>query len=70
MNTTMENAAAPEAAGRKAPVAAAGSKASRARHTPGGVGLGKDAGPEAQRMAAAILEVLAGVRDSIAGVSA
>lgn len=33
MNTTMENAAAPEAAGRKAPVAAAGSKASRAPHS-------------------------------------
>jgi hypothetical protein len=35
---------------------------SRRRHTPGGAGLGKDAGPEAQRLAAAILEVLAGVR--------
>ena len=45
MNTTMENSAAREAAGNKA---------SRARHTPGGVGLGKDAGPEAQRVAAAI----------------
>lgn len=62
MNTTMENSGVREAAGRKAPVAGAGSKASRARHTPGGVGLGKDAGPEAQRVAAAILEVLAGLR--------
>jgi hypothetical protein len=62
MNTAMENADVRESAGRKAAVATAGSKASRARHTPGGVGLGKDAGPEAQRVAAAILEVLAGVR--------
>jgi hypothetical protein len=37
-------------------------KASRQRHTPGGAALGKDAGHEAQRMAAAILDVLAGVR--------
>jgi hypothetical protein len=37
-------------------------KPSRLRHTPGGVGLGKDATHEAQRQAAAILEVLAGVR--------
>jgi hypothetical protein len=37
-------------------------KASRRRHTPGGAALGKDAGAEAQRLAAAILEVLAGVR--------
>src|SRR6516225_4136383 len=35
---------------------------SRCRHTPGGATLGKDAGHEAQRLAAAILEVLAGVR--------
>jgi hypothetical protein len=38
------------------------SKKSRLRHTPGGVGLGKDASRDAQRLAAAILEVLAGVR--------
>jgi hypothetical protein len=62
MSTTRENSGAHETAERKAPVAAVGNKASRARHTPGGVGLGKDAGPEAQRVAAAILEVLAGVR--------
>ena len=42
--------------------ARAAAKPSRVRHTPGGAGLGKDAGPEAQRLAAAILEVLAGVR--------
>jgi hypothetical protein len=35
---------------------------SRQRHTPGGAALGKAAGPEARRLAAAILEVLAGVR--------
>ena len=34
----------------------------RRRHTPGGAALGKEAGREAQRLAAAILEVLAGVR--------
>jgi len=37
-------------------------KPSRLRHAPGGAGLGQDAGHEAQRLAAAILEVLAGVR--------
>jgi hypothetical protein len=37
-------------------------KPSRLRHAPGGAGLGQDAGREAQRLAAAILEVLAGVR--------
>jgi hypothetical protein len=37
-------------------------KPSRLRHTPGGAALGKNAGHEAQRLAAAILEVLAGVR--------
>jgi hypothetical protein len=37
-------------------------KPARQRHTPGGAGLGKEAGHEAQRLAAAILEVLAGVR--------
>jgi hypothetical protein len=47
------------AAVAKAPAAA---KRSRQRHTPGGAALGKDAGQEAQRLAAAILDVLAGVR--------
>jgi hypothetical protein len=37
-------------------------KPSRQRHTPGGAGLGREAGSEARRLAAAILEVLAGVR--------
>jgi hypothetical protein len=41
---------------------AAAAKKSRLRHMPGGVGLGKDASRDAQRMAAAILEVLAGAR--------
>ena len=35
---------------------------SRRRHTPAGAGLGKGASREAQRLAAAILEVLAGAR--------
>jgi hypothetical protein len=60
MSTASSNgakeAAPPAAAAR--PVA----KPSRLRHAPGGAGLGKDAGHEAQRLAAAILEVLAGVR--------
>lgn len=34
----------------------------RLRHTPGGVGLGREAGAEGQRRAAIILEVLAGMR--------
>jgi hypothetical protein len=34
----------------------------RRRHTPGGITLGKDASREAQKRAAAILEVLAGMR--------
>ena len=40
----------------------ASAKASGVRHTPGGAALGKDAGHEARRLAAAILEVMAGVR--------
>jgi hypothetical protein len=44
------------------PATAARPKQSRLRHTPGGVGLGKNAGHEARRLAAAIFEVLAGVR--------
>ena len=59
MSTTttngVEEAARPAAA---RPMA----KASRRRHTPGGAALGRVAGHEAQRLAAAILEVLAGVR--------
>jgi len=59
MSTAISNGvkeAAPPAAARPA------AKPSRLRHAPGGAGLGKDAGREAQRLAAAILEVLAGVR--------
>jgi len=48
--------AAADPAARPAP------KPSRWRHTPGGAGLGQPAGPEARRLAAAVLEVLAGVR--------
>jgi hypothetical protein len=54
MSTTTSN-------GVKEPARPA-AKPSRLRHAPGGAGLGKDAGHEAQRLAAAILEVLAGVR--------
>jgi hypothetical protein len=48
-------------ADRSAPKSPADKKPRR-RHTPGGAGLGKDASREAQRLAAAILEVLAGAR--------
>jgi hypothetical protein len=37
-------------------------KPGRQRHTPGGATLGKEASKEAQRLAAAVLEVLAGAR--------
>jgi hypothetical protein len=47
-------------AGGRPPVRPAA--AARPRRTPGGAGLGQEAGAEAQRLAAAILEVLAGVR--------
>ena len=68
MNTTRTSSGAREApAARPAETTATtaarpGEKRSRRRHTPGGVGLGQDAGHEAQRVAAAILEVLAGLR--------
>jgi hypothetical protein len=52
----LKEAAPPAGAARPA------TKPSRLRHAPGGAGLGKDAGHEAQRLAAAVLEVLAGVR--------
>jgi len=52
----VKEATHPAAAARPA------TKPSRLRHAPGGAGLGKDATHEAQRLAAAILEVLAGVR--------
>jgi hypothetical protein len=65
MSTTTSNG--PRPAGRAAIVCAglaegAAAKSPRPRHTPGGAALGKDAGHEAQRLAAAILDVLAGVR--------
>jgi hypothetical protein len=60
MSTTtssgVKEAARPAAAARPA------TQRSRLRHTPGGATLGKDAGHEARRLAAAILEVLAGAR--------
>ena len=55
MSTTTSSAA-------REPAARPTGTASRRRHTPGGAGLGKEAGHQAQRLAAAILEVLAGVR--------
>jgi len=62
-NPTQQTVQAPEttacATRQAAPPA---SKPSRLRHTPGGAGLGQEAGRDAQRLAAAILEVLAGVR--------
>ena len=61
-NPTMASNGAREA-GRAAPgMARSAAKPSPRPHTPGGSGLGKEAGREAQRLAAAILEVLAGVR--------
>jgi hypothetical protein len=61
--STLESAAAGRQEPTSTPVAADGqAKPSRRRHTPGGVTLGKDASREAQKLAAAILEVLAGVR--------
>jgi len=61
-NPTMAGNGAREA-GRAAPgMARPAAKPSPRPHTPGGSGLGQEAGREAQRLAAAILEVLAGVR--------
>lgn len=45
-----------------ATVANSSATKSRRRHTPGGATLGKESSREAQRVAAAILEVLAGMR--------
>lgn len=55
---TREAAAGVSAAAKVRPAG----KQSRQRHTPGGAALGKDAGQETQRTAAAVLDVLAGVR--------
>jgi hypothetical protein len=61
MSTLGSGLSGPRApAGTPAPATKA--KPARRRHTPGGVTLGKDASREAQKLAAAILEVLAGVR--------
>jgi hypothetical protein len=47
---------------RATPTAGTATKPAQRRHAPGGIALGKDAGHEAQRWAALILDVLAGVR--------
>jgi hypothetical protein len=62
MSTVANGASGPR--GPASTPATAGSQArpERRRHTPGGVRLGKDASREAQKLAAAILEVLAGAR--------
>jgi len=61
MSTTTSNGGREAVRSASAPASPA-SKKSRLRHTPGGVKLGQEAGREAQRLSAAILEVLAGVR--------
>jgi hypothetical protein len=61
MTTTATSGSGVREAARAA-TAGAAAKPSRVRHTPGGAGLGKDAGSQAQRLAAVILEVLGGVR--------
>jgi hypothetical protein len=60
MSTTSSNGVC--AAARPARAARPAAQPARRRHTPGGVRLGQGASAEAQRLAAAILEVLAGVR--------
>jgi len=60
--TTTSNGVHEAAARPAAGAARPGARRSRLRHTPGGAALGQDAGALAQRQAAAILEVLAGVR--------
>src|SRR6516164_2029128 len=68
MSTLASNGARAAPGTREASAAGAATKAPapgkrpRQRHVPGGAALGQDAGPEAQRLAAAILDVLAGVR--------
>jgi hypothetical protein len=66
-NPTMPGNGVPEGREQREQRAAAhparsAARPARRRHTPGGAALGKDAGREAQRLAAAVLEVLAGVR--------
>jgi hypothetical protein len=63
MNTPATTTQPPRPAARPSgPAVRPAARPARLRHTPGGVRLGLDAGREAQRLAAAILEVLAGVR--------
>jgi hypothetical protein len=63
MNTTATSTHPPREAPRTpGATARPGARPARLRHTPGGVRLGLDAGREAQRLAAAILDVLAGGR--------
>jgi len=61
-NPTMAGNGAREAGRPAAGTARPAAQRAPRPHTPGGAGLGKEAGREAQRLAAAILEVLAGVR--------
>ena len=61
MSTTPTSSSGVCPAARPA-AAATAPKPLRRPNTPGGVGLAQQAGPQAQRLAAAILEVLAGVR--------
>jgi hypothetical protein len=71
MNALVSAASSPRqrsAASASAPGSTA--KKQRKRHTPGGAGLGKEASREAQRLAAAILEVLAGARTPSAAAGA
>jgi len=62
MITTATSSNEVKEAARPAAAPGPAAKPSRLRHAPGGAGLGQEAGREAQRLAAAILEVLAGVR--------
>jgi hypothetical protein len=62
MSTLVSVASSPREPVRPPAPAQGKARPPRRRHTPGGVALGKDASREAQKLAAAILEVLAGVR--------
>jgi len=62
MSALVSVASGPRESARTPAPAPGKARPSRRRHTPGGVTLGKDASREAQKLAAAILEVLAGVR--------
>jgi hypothetical protein len=62
MSTSANNGSDTRLPASPATAARPSAKKSRQRHTPGGATLGKGADREAQRLAAAILEVLAGAR--------